>query len=880
MREWYTKSVNEVLKELGVSKNGLSENEVRKRLKKFGSNELIEKRRITPLLIFLRQFKNFFIIMLIIAGSISFVIDRMIDAAVIFLFMFIITIVGFIQEYKAEVAMRVLKSLIVPKARVVRNGVEKEIPAKHLVPGDIILLNEGDRVPADARLIDIINLKVDESSLTGESIPVTKTVSVIKETHLAERRNMVFLGTLVTAGKARAVVTETGMKTEMGSIAELVQREERITPLQTKLDNFAKWLGMFVLFLISVVFVLGITRQQPLFDMFLTSVSLAVAAVPQGLPIIITIALALGVERMVKRNCIVRKLSAVETLGSTTVICSDKTGTMTTNEMTARKIFFDNKICGVGGTGFEPEGEFYVNKKPIDLKRHESLLTLLKISALCNDAKLVKEERWKILGDPTEGALLVLSAKGGIWQDDLKKVLPRIAELPFSSERKMMTTVHSTKKTVLAFSKGAPETILENSSHMQTGSGIKKLTKKDRQRILTIVKKFASNGLRTIAFAYRKLPDSDFRSEVIEKNLVFVGLVGMIDTPRKETKEAIRLCRKAGIKVVMITGDHKDTAVAVAKEVGLLDEDDKILTGDELDKLEDIEFYEIVENISVYARVSPRHKVKILNALREKGHIVAVTGDGVNDAPALKGADIGVAMGIKGTDIAKEASDMVLIDDNFATIVNAVEEGRGIYDNIRKFIRYAVTINLSEIFFVSMTILAGLPLPLIPIQILWLNLLTDSFPALALAADPRDPEIMRRKPRNPKHSILHGMKVFLIAAGSLALATEMLIFVYELSLGSSIERARTMAFTTAIMFQLFFVFNCRSENKSVFDVGISTNKYLVGAVLLSVFLQMIVIYHPALQSIFGTVSLSLVDWMRITLLSASGLLLSPRKFLA
>jgi Ca2+-transporting ATPase len=896
MNKWHTLKIEEVFQILQTSEYGLSKEESKTRLKKFGLNRLKEKKRLEPVKIFLRQFKNFLVLILIVAALISIFTgffsgksERFTDAYIIIVFIILITSLGFVQEFRAEKTMEALKKLTAPKTKVRRDGKIIEIPAERLVPGDVILLEEGDRVPADARLFKTVGLKVDESSLTGESIPITKDTKVLRDVALADRKNMVFLGTIVSYGKAEAVVVATGMQTEMGKIAKMAQVEEvELTPLQKKLDQFGKWIGAVILVLCGIVFLIGIFKGEEIFRMFLTATALAVSAVPQGLPIVITVTLALGMWKMAKQKALIKKLSAVETLGCTTVICADKTGTMTTNEMTVRKLYCNNKIIDVTGVGFEPKGEF-ISDSILDVKEDETVKMLLRIGLLCNNAELqFKEGSWKILGDPTEGALLVLAAKANLWKDRMRESYPYVAELPFSSERKMMTTIHKTTKGLQAYVKGAPETVLELCNQIQEGKELKNLEKEEREKILGVTRRMAAEGLRVLAFAYKKLEVGEFTSQEVEKDLIFVGLAGMIDPPRKEVKDAIGLCKQAGIKVVMITGDHKSTALAVAKELGLIEKDSEgVLTGPELEDLTDEELVDRVEEVKIYARVSPEDKSRILRALKTRGEIVAMTGDGVNDAPALKDADIGVAMGIKGTDVAKEASDMVLTDDNFATIVRAVEEGRGIYDNIRKFVRYILAVNFSEIFFVSIAILAGLPLPLLPIQILWINLLTDGFPALALSADPKDPEIMKRKPRDPRESVLHKMIIFIIAGGCLALLTEMGIFVWTCTQGFTatcegyaLDKARTMAFTTAIMFELFFVFNCRSEKLSAFRTNPFSNRYLVLGVLATVLLQAIVIYVPFFNSVFGVVPLSAVDWLIIILLASSGLLLSPKVFLA
>ncbi|MCS7123249.1 MAG: calcium-transporting P-type ATPase, PMR1-type [Candidatus Aenigmarchaeota archaeon] len=875
-KKWYAKSIEEIFKILNTSENGLSEGEAEKRIEKFGLNEIREVKEVEIIPILIRQLKSYFILILLCATLLSFIMGKGLEAFTILSLILLSIFLGFIQEYRAERAVHALKKFFVPKTRVIRSGLIKEIPANKLVPGDVIVLQTGDRVPADARLIEVIDLQVDESILTGESIPVQKQLSVIKEAALAERRNMVFMGTIVTYGRGKAVVVETGANTEIGRIAKLVEEKKEEIPLQIKLTQFIKWLAIFIFFISISLFLLGILTGEKIMDMLLLVTTLAVAAVPEVLPTLITITLAIGVHNMAKNNAIVRKMSAVETLGCVTVICTDKTGTITSNEMTVKKIYISGKEIDVTGIGFKPFGNFKEKGKNIDVNKYEDIQLLLTISALCNDTKLIKENDWYIVGDPTEGALTVLAAKANIWQEELNKKYPRIAELPFSSERKRMTTIHTINNEIFAYTKGAPESVINICKYILKDSKIKLLNRKEKELITNKVKEMAKNGLRVLALAYKKLTSEDFRINIVEKDMVFVGLVGMYDPPRREVKEAIKICKQAGIKVIMLTGDHLLTAITIAKEIGLIKKSEKTLTGEELDKLSDEELEKIVEDVLVYARVTPEHKLRIVKALKKRGHMVAVTGDGVNDAPALKFSDIGVAMGKKGTDVAKEASNIILVDDNFATIVKAVEEGRRIYGNIRKFIRYLLTINLSEIFLVSITKLARLPLPLLPIQVLWLNLVTDGPPALALTAEPRDPEVMKKKPRNPKHGVLHGMKLFLIAAGTLALVTEIIAFIYYLSIGSSIEKARTVTFTVGVMFQLFFAFNCRSEEKSIFSIGITSNKYLILGVFISILMQLLVIYTPFLQPIFGTVSLNIIDWLIIVGLSSTGLFLSPR----
>ena len=871
---WHKKRKEEILQIFYTSEQGLSEREAKERLKKFGFNEIVERKEISPLIIFLRQFKNFLIIILLVAVFVSFLAGRKDDTILIFTVLLLNALIGFFQEYKAEKAMEALKRLLVPKTKVIREGKQKTIPSRELVPGDIILLEEGDKVPADCRLIEVLNLRVDESSLTGESVPVEKHDRVLGDVAIPERKNMVFMGTVVTSGKAKAVVVDTGIHTELGRIAGMLEKKEEETPLQIRLTQFGKWLGVFVLIISFFVLLIGIARKIDPSVMFLTAVALAVSAVPEGLPVTITVALALGVRTMAKRNAIVRKLSAIETLGCTTVIVSDKTGTMTSNEMTVRKIFVGDKRIEVTGVGFEPHGEFLFEGKPYSDK---NLQLLLRACVLCNSASFYREgDKWKISGDPTEAALLVAAAKNGILKEEMQKKFKTLIEIPFSSERKMMSVLVSDGGENLAYVKGAPEKVLEASTRIQKET-VSTLGKEERAMLEKEIRKMASEGLRVIGIAYKKVESKEFSPEKVERDLTFLGLVGMQDPPRREVKEAVEKCKAAGIRVVMVTGDHKETAVSVARELGILE--GLVLTGSELDGMSNEDLEKVVEKVSVYARVSPEHKFRIVRALKKVGHVIAVTGDGVNDAPALKEAHVGVSMGMRGTDVAREASDIVLTDDNFYSIVSAVEEGRAIYDNIRKFIRFVLSVNFNEIFVTSLAILTGLPLPLLPLQILWINLLTDSLPALALVFDPKDPEIMKRKPRNPKESILHGMKLFILAAGSLACLATIGSFVFGFIRAGEIK-GRTMALTTAILFQLLFVFNCRSEKSPVFKTKVFSNKYLILSVLAALVLQLMIVFIPFFNALFSTAPLSPIELLIVFLLSSTGLLLFPSIFMS
>ena len=882
---WHALPIKKIFSELKSNMQGLSSEEAKRRLEIVGPNELVERKKITPFHIFIDQFKSFLVGLLLIASLISAFIGEAVDALAIFVIVIMNSILGFIQEYRAEKALEALKKLVTPRARVIREKREFIIPARELVPGDIIVLESGDRVPADARLLEAVNLEVDESMLTGESIPVPKDAkAILKEnTPLSERKNMVYMGTMVTRGYGKAIVVATGMNTEMGKIAEMVQAiEEEKTPLMKRLDKFGKQIGLVIIFLCVLTFLLGEIRGMPPVTMFMTAVSLAVSAVPEGLPAIVTVTLALGVRDMAKRNAIVRKLASVETLGCTTVICSDKTGTITKNEMTVRKIYINGEVIEVTGSGYEPKGEFLINNKVINISENEDLLLLLRIALLCNHAELVfSGEKWNILGDPTEGALVVLAAKAGMRREEELERYPLITEIPFESRRKRMTTIHRTPEgKYIALVKGAPEIILSRCKYLRKNNVIKELTYAESQKIIDIVQEMAMGALRVLALAYKEIETlpQKLDPEKVEQDLIFVGLVGMMDPPREEVKPAINLCRKAGIKVIMITGDHKLTAVAVAKEIGLInnEEESLVLTGDDLDKISDEELEKIIDNVAIFARVSPEHKVRIVRALKKRGHVVAMTGDGVNDAPALKMADIGVAMGIKGTDVAKEAADMILADDNFATIVAAVKAGREIYDNIRKFIRFLLACNFDEIAVIATSVFTGLELPLLPLQILWINLVTDGGPALALSVDPPDPDIMERPPRKPDEGILHGMKLFIAISSTLQYIGTMAAFLLGIfMLKDSISEARTLAFVQAVFFELFVVFNCRSETRSVFRTGVLSNKALLIADLIGLLLTITLVYFPPLQMIFETTTLTLYDWILCMALASGAWIVLP-----
>jgi Ca2+-transporting ATPase len=883
---FHTLDVESVEAALKTGRSGIETEEAKIRLKKFGPNILQEKKGPSALRIFAEQFKNYLILVLIAATLISIIFNDFTDALVISAVIILNAALGFYQEYRAEKSTEALKRLTAPKAIVIREGQEKEIPARDLVPGDLVLMETGDRVPADIRLSETTSLEIDESLLTGESIPVKKRTERLeaKTLPIPDRNNMAYMGTAITRGRGNGYVSSTGMKTEIGRIAELIQtvrREE--TPLQAKLGDLAKKLTYAIVIVCLVVFFIGILRGSDIFDMFLNTVGLAVAAIPESLPVVVTITLALGVQRMAKRNAIVRKLPAVETLGSATVICSDKTGTFTRNEMTVRKIYTNNNMFDVTNVGYEPKGEFYNRDSKINPNEILSLRLLLAIGTLCNNAKLEKNTNWHIIGDPTEGALIVAAEKAGIKQKALNKQYLRIGEIPFESERKAMSTVHKTpEETEVAYVKGAAEVILSWSSRIHSDGEIRKLTSKEKKELLKINQEMASNALRVLALAYKEFPYgcSECTSENVENDLIFVGFVGMLDPPREEAISAVQKCKSAGIKVVMITGDNEFTAKAVAKELGLLNGEGKILTGAELESMSDAQLDKIVQEVTVYARVSPEHKLRIVNSLKKKNHIVAMTGDGVNDAPALKKADIGISMGITGTDVAKEASEMILADDNFASSVAAVEEGRVIYTNIKKTIFYLLSTNLGEILTVFLGLIIGLPIPVVAVQILWINLVTDGLPALSLSVDSPGADTMLRPPRNPKENVItRGMFYNMIIVAVFMCISTLLLYGFALGVFSpfgisyaNLDTARTIAFTNLVFIQLFNAFSVRSRRESAFKIGFFSNKALVLAVAISVVLQLLVLYFPPLQGLFHTVTLSIFQLAIITLVSSVSLI--------
>jgi len=931
-QEWHTQTAEQVLDHLQVQANGLTTEEAKRRLEHYGHNQLTEAPRPTFLQMLWEQLNNFVVILLIVASVISAFLGDYIEAAAIMAIVVLNAILGIVQERRAEEALAALKKLAAPDAQVIRDGRRQSIPASELIPGDIVFLEAGNFIPADIRLLEAINLRVEEASLTGESLAVQKNAATVldKNVPLGDRKNTAFMGTLVSYGRGRGVVTSTGMHTQLGLIATMLQNvETEETPLQRRLDQLGKSLSIVALFLVAIVFIVALinsTNINQLFtstgayfaefapdiaDVFIIAISLAIAAVPEGLPAVVTISLALGMREMIKRHALIRKLSSVETLGSATVICSDKTGTLTQNEMTVTRIWVDGQFIQVTGTGYIPRGEFQIDGKKIEATDYPALHTTLWLGLLNNDAEIEitgeseRDKTYRIVGDPTEGSLVVAAAKAGAIHIDIKEAYPRENEVPFDSERKRMITIHDVKAPrrddpspftddkhqnwdVIAV-KGAPDVVLELCTQYQGMNDVpKRLDEEARARILAANDTMTKDALRVLGVAYRitqDVPDNPehIKAEELEQELVFVGLMGMIDPARAEVRPALEHARDAGIRTIMITGDYPNTARAIAETIGMLQHRHNVLTGAQLDAMSDTELKNIIEDTAVFARVSPEHKMRIVDALQANDEIVAMTGDGVNDAPAIKRADIGIAMGITGTDVAKETADMVLTDDNYASIVSAVEQGRVIYSNIRKFVFFLLSSNLAEIMIIFLATLAGLPAPLTAIQLLWLNLITDGAPALALAVEKGDPDIMQQKPRAKSEPIVNrsmmvGLVVQTIAQTSAVLTAYALGLMWHLEAGAAVignpityllahdwrgidvQTAETMAFVTLSMAELFRAYTVRSERASLFQIGIFSNRYMQYAVGLSVVLLLLVVNLPFLQPIFNTHPLSAREW--------------------
>jgi Ca2+-transporting ATPase len=864
---WHDRPIEAVTARLGADlTQGLTSEDARRRLMELGRNELRKGKGISALAIFAGQFRSLVIWVLIGAAAVSMVLQELADGTAIIAIVLLNAAIGFLQEYRAEKAAAALARLTAPHAKVIRGGHAMVIASAEVVRGDILLLEAGDLVAADARLIQAWALRANEAPLTGESVPVGKSAGVCPaETPLADRSNMVFLGTSIVGGSVRALVVATGMETEVGHIARLLQTAAAgETPLQRRLDQAGRRLLWICLGIVALVFGLGMLRSNEPFELFLGAVSLAVAAIPEGLPAVVTVALALGVQRMVRRNALVRRLPSVETLGCAQVICTDKTGTLTVGAMTARKIVTPDRLYSVSGEGYVPEGSFISEGHE---RRDDPLLfALLWAAAACNDAELtVKEGRPEIVGDPTEGALLVAAAKWGIRRASIETEMPRVAELPFDSERKRMTVIRRWEEEYRAYVKGGPEVILERCTHIRTAGGARPLTAEDRAVMARSATLLAHDALRVLAIAERSLESfpsgqsgppqagtSPLDEAEIEQGLTLLGLVGLQDPPRGEVREAVARCKRAGIKTVMITGDHPDTARAIARELGILDKDDEVVEGAELEKMSDAELLGQVQRIAVYARVTAEHKLQIVRAWKATGAVVAMTGDGVNDAPALKEASIGIAMGITGTEVTKETADIIITDDNFASIVAAVEEGRGIYDNISKTLGYLLGGNAGELTVVLVAALVGWPLPLLPLHLLWINLVTDGLPALALATDPIDPEVLTRPPRHPQAELLdRDFLLLTLLTGFLTASVSLGAFAYEYYIDDNLAQARDAAFTALVIAELLRAFAARSAHRTVWQIGLFTNLRLLLIVAASFTLQLAIHHIPMLQTLFA-----------------------------
>ncbi|MEM2782035.1 MAG: cation-translocating P-type ATPase [Nitrososphaerota archaeon] len=870
VENWHSMSVKEVMARLRTDpERGLTSDEAINRLSTFGPNEIEKPKKVSGLKIFIRQFKNVLILLLLVATVISAILGELVDSILIFIIVMAATILGFVQELRAEKALEALKKMLSPRINVIRDGKVVNIATKEIVPGDVMLLEAGDKIPADARLIYVANLQVNEASLTGESVPVLKQVEPSPvDASISDRRCMVFAGTTVTYGKGKCVVVATGMNTELGKIARTVATiEKEETPLERKTKEIGNFLVRVVIIVISLIAIAGILEELFLYgnltvdfvvEMMVFAVALAVAAVPEALPAIVTGTLAIGMYVMAKHNALIRRMSAVETLGCTQVICSDKTGTLTKGEMTVVQLFVSGRNIKVSGTGYEPKGGFFEDGKIIE--PDGSIHLLLKAGSLCNDAQLVNTNGgWSVIGDPTEGALIVVARKAGIDELELRKANPRVFEVPFSSERKKMTTVHKTPDgSLVAYMKGAVEVVLDSCDRILLNGEEVQLSDELRSDVLAINDEMAANGLRVLAIAYRSSVDCEeyTDAEKLERDFILIGLFGMMDPPREDAIEAIKVCKQVQIKPVMITGDHKQTAVAIAKSMKIYEEGDIVLTGQELEKIDDAELSKVCEKVTVYARVSPLDKLKIVKAWKRRGKIVAMTGDGVNDAPALKQADIGVAMGITGTEVSKEAADMVLSDDNFATIVKAIELGRWIYDNIKKFLLYLLKSNIVEVAVIAILVLLGFPLPLLPVHILYINLATDGLPAIALGLAPPEPGLMNRPPRDPKESVFSREIKFLLGLIT-SIHTPFFVWIFFSNIGRGIDVARTILFLSFVIVELSLALNLCSIRYPITKV--KPHKWLLLAVLWEVFMLCMIVSLEGLRNVFQLVPLSSQD---------------------
>lgn len=856
-------TTEEVLSKLDSDQKGISSMQAKERLSQHGPNQLESTTKPSPLKIFIGKFKDYMVLVLIFAAIISFIAGETTNAYVILGIVVLVAIIGFVQEYKAEKAMEALREMVAPEADVIRDGQMSTIPAADLVPGDVVFLEAGDKVPADGRILEVTSLQVIESSLTGESMPVEKLVQTLPEDMaLADRKNMVFMGTIISQGNCRAIVTATGLGTELGRISGLMKQEQAEPPLKIKLQQLAKRQALLVMVISAIVFILMFSRGLPVIDALIASIALAVAGIPEALPFIVTLALAFGTQAMAKKNAIIRRLPEVETLGSTTVICTDKTGTLTTGEMTLREIRTYRKI-EVTGAGYDPSGQFISQGAKLE-PTEEDLARILKIGVHANNSAIERANGgWRVVGDPTEGALIVAAKKAGIL-DKIKDSSSRFIEYPFDSERMRMTTVDEVhKEGYIVSMKGAPEVVLSHCTKTTTPNGTKTLTEEDRRSILADADDMAENALRVLALAWKPISNNDpVEVDCIESGLIFAGLTGMMDPPRKEVPEAIRVSKMAGIRTVMITGDHRLTARAIGKELGI--GNGEVIEGVQLDRMSSEDLREHIDDVSVFARVTAEHKVRIVEALKARGHIVAMTGDGVNDAPALTAADIGVAMGRTGTEVTKEASDMVIADDNFATIVSAIEEGRRIFDNIRKGTSYLLSVSFAELATIFFAVALGFPLPLLAAQILWINVVAEEFPAIGLALEPSHSDIMKRKPRDPKESMpSRPLMIYTLGIAATIVAGTLGMYIITLQSNPDLSYARTVAFVGLGFFTVYNAYSSRSLQESVFRMNPLGNKTLLMGIAASILAILAVVYIPFMQFIFETRPLTSESWILI-----------------
>ncbi|MCU0600015.1 MAG: HAD-IC family P-type ATPase [Desulfobacterales bacterium] len=865
---WYQINIEEIFKKLESSSDGLSDSEAKGRLSTYGPNKLSEQEKISKLRILIHQFTSPLIYILLISALVTFFLAEYTDTAVILFVVLVNAVIGYVQEYKAERSVRALTQMVVPKAKALRDGQEKEINSEDLVPGDVVLLASGAKVPADIRLFHTIELKVEEAMMTGESVPAEKNAAFLAHENLSpgDQINMAFMGTMVVNGRATGVVVNTGKNTILGTIAEdLKDAKPATAPIEEKINRFSKRIGLWVLAAAAGVFLFGVLTGESLRDMFMTGVSTAVAAIPEGLPIVVTIAMAAGVARMAKRNAIIRNLPTVETLGSTTVICSDKTGTLTKNEMTVQLVYDGEHTYEITGSGYEPKGEILHDKMPVEPDELNSLIHNFRIGLLCNESNIIESKGgFKVDGDPTEGALIVSAMKAGLNPASEKKEYPRIGIIPFESELGYMATLHDHNGKKIIFAKGAAEKLMDMCTACQISEH---LIKKDFMRFADML---AKQGLRVLAMAYKEMPDDTrhITRQDIQSGLILTGLQGMMDPPREEVRQAIDGCKRAGMRTLMITGDHAITAEAIGRKLGIVEKESHALTGKDLASISDEELFNRVDQVSVYARVSPQDKLRIVEQLKLRGEIVAVTGDGVNDAPALKSAHIGIAMGKTGTDVAKEAADMVVADDNFVSIFHAVEEGRVVFENIRKVIFFLIPTGVAAILTIFISQIFGLPLPYLPSQILWINLVTNGLQVLALAFEPGEKGIIDKPPRPPSEGIMSALLIQrTILVGMVISIGVILNFVIALRSGDSLDQARTVAVTTMVFFQFFQTWNARSESASIFGMSPFSNPVLLFGMIASIFAHLCVIYVPAMQWVFKTVPMSMMEWGEVLLAS-------------